>query len=504
MDFPEERRCPDLKASGFTKKLLSLFLSLCLAVFSLPVSALSESATADRIPEPTLSPDAAKYDPDHPEDLNPDQLYALSAILVAADTGEVIFEKDADDIRFPASVTKILTVLLGIMMVDDLYETVTVSESAVNVPADSSTMHLQAGEEIRFIDVLYGTMLVSGNDGANVIAETVSGTSARFVDLMNETAALFGCRNTHFANSHGYHDDYHYSTARDLSLIACEAIKNDVFREISSATSWTIPRTNKQRARTITTKSEYMLSGTEEKPNKYYYPDAIGIKTGSHSMAGYCFAGAAERDGVRLVSVVLYTGNRARWADTIKLMDYGFSQYVSVTPQDLYNMNPITIETNNYSTSDTNRGKIQLLCQLDSNSVNPRIVATNAEVKRMAANLNTTVFIQYTRDFSAPVAAGEVLGTMTYFPETGDPVVYNLTASRSVARRENAPKTLEEIERETYEDPNPFPPLSFDLVMVFLSPVLIVGAVLFLFFFLRKRRRAHRMRTPRPGRRYVK
>jgi len=488
------------------KKALSFFFVFCFVFLPVLSPAFAETASeTEKIPEPTLSPQAEKYDPDHPENLAQDQLYALSAILISADTGEVIFEKDPDEVRYPASITKMLTVLLGIMMVDDVYQYVTVSETAVNVPPDSSTMHLIAGEEIRFIDVLYGTMLVSGNDGANVIAEAVSGSIPAFVELMNNTAEMFGCDHTHFANPHGYHDDNHYSTARDLAVIARQCMQNDLFCEISATVSWTIPKTNKQRARTIVTKSEYMKTGTDEKPNKYYYPDAIGIKTGSHSKSGYCFAGAAERNNVRLISVVLFTGNRARWADTIKLMDYGFSQYVSVSPMDLYNMNPITVETNNYSTSDPNRGKVQLSCQMqDPGIVPPKIIATSAEVRKMASNLKNIVSIQYTRDFAAPIAAGETIGTMTYFPSYGDPVVYLLTASRSVARRENVPKTLEEIVNETNADPNPFPPLSFEFLMILLAPVLIIAMLVFVILVLLRKQRAHRMKTPKPSHRYVK
>lgn len=466
-------------------------------------SSFAEEPTPEVIPEPTLNPDAAPYDPEHPEDLTVDQLYALSAILITADKGLPIFEKNADDLRYPASTTKILTVLLGIMFVDDLYMTVTVSETAVDIPEDSSRMYLHAGEEIRFIDVLYGTMLLSANDGANVIAETVSGTIPNFVDLMNETAALYGCTNTHFMNPHGYHDDNHYSTARDMANIARHAMSNDQFREIAGALTWSIPRTNKQRARTITTKSEYMLQGTEEKPNKYYYPYANGIKTGSHSHSGYCFAGSATKDGVSLISVVFYTGKRARWADTIKLMNYGFSQYVSVTPVELYEMNPITIETSGYSTSDPNRGKVRLLCQ-SGTTVSPTIVATRDEIRQMAANLKDTVLIQYTRDFAAPISAGEQMGTLTYFPETGEPVVYQLTAARSVEKRENVPKTLDEIRRETYEDPNPFPPFNFEFAMFLLRPLIIIAVVVVLFVRIRKRRKTRRATIPKPAHRYVK
>ena len=267
-------------------KKTSLFIVFILLFTSVvPVYAAKKQSepvvTSEPIPEPTANPDATPYDPEHPDELTPDQLWAASAVLMTQDKGEVIFEKDPDSIRYPASMTKILTVLLGIMFVDDLQETITVSETAVNIPEDSSTMHLKVGEEIRFIDVLYGTMLVSANDGANVIAEVVSGDVDRFVTMMNETAASLGCQNTHFVNPHGYHDDNHYSTARDMAIIAREAMKNETFREIARTVTYQIPRTNMQRARTLTTKSDYMLPGSEESPNKYYYEYATGIKTGS-------------------------------------------------------------------------------------------------------------------------------------------------------------------------------------------------------------------------------
>ena len=483
--------------------LLIVFVLLFTSLSSAYAKPKNEPAvTAEPIPEPTANPDAAPYDPEHPEELTADQLWASSAVLMTQDKGDVIFEKDPDTIRYPASMTKILTVLLGIMFVDDLQETVTVSDTAVNIPDDSSTMHLKSGEEIRFIDILYGTMLVSANDGANVIAEVVSGDVSRFVDLMNETAVNFGCQNTHFVNPHGYHDDDHYSTARDMAIIAREAMKNETFREIARTVTYQIPRTNKQRARTITTKSDYMLPGSEESPNKYFYEYATGIKTGSHSQSGWCFAGSASKNGVDLISIVMFTGKRNRWNDTIKLMNYGFSQYMSVTPADLYNMNPITIETSNYSTSDSNRGRVKLLCKpLDGSAT---IVATKSEIRHMADSLTDLVFIQYDRDFQAPIEAGEQIGTMTYFPDRGEPVVYALTAGRSVEQRTNVPKTLDEIISETYADPNPFPPFNFEFAITLLGPVALLAVLILLARKAGKKRRAHKMRAPRPVNRYVK
>lgn len=461
------------------------------------------TGSASSIPQPTLNPDATKYDAEHPELLEPDQLYAGSAILMTQDTGEVIFEKEAYSIRYPASTTKIMTVLLGITLVDDLDQIVTVSETALNIPEDSSVMGLKAGEEIPFIDVLYGTMMLSGNDGANVIAEVVSGNTYDFVQLMNRAADAYGCENTHFVNAHGYHDDNHYSTAYDIALIAREAMKNETFRKIVSCTSYTIAKTNMQRTRTITTKSEYMLKGSEEKPNKYYYEYANGIKTGSHSMAGYCFVGSAEKDDVELISVVLFTGENARWADTIKLMNYGFSQYMSLTPAEIYAMNPITIETSGYSTKDTNRGKIQLVCR-STGSSEVRITATKNEIEKIADNIRDYMLIQYTRDFAAPFTAGETVGTLTYFPPNEEPVTYELTASRSVAARENAPRTLAQIVADTENDPNPLPPFSFEIALNLFGPILLLFLMIILIRRLLRKRKNKKPRTPRTVNRYLK
>jgi hypothetical protein len=183
-------------------------------------------------------------------------------------------------------------------------------------------------------------------------------------------------------------------------------------------------------------------------------------------------------------------------------MNYGFSQYMSVTPADLYNMNPITIETSNYSTSDSNRGKVKLLCKPLEGSAT--IVATKSDIKHMAENLTDLVFIQYDRDFQAPIEAGEQIGTMTYFPERGDPVVYALTAGRSVEQRVNVPKTIDEIITETYADPNPFPPFNFEFALTLFGPLALLGVLILLVRRANKKRRAHRMRAPKPVNRYVK
>ena len=227
-------------------------------------------ARAVEIPEPTLSPDANPYSADHPELLEEEQLYAASAILVEASTGLVIFEKNPDEIMYPASTTKIMTCLLALMF-SDLDQMCTVTAEDITFYEDGvTTADLREGEEISMRDLLYAALLKSANDAANVIARSVSGSTSGFVDLMNEAAVSFGCTATHFANPHGLHDDYHFTTARDMAIIAREAMKNETFRDMVSAKSYTTSKTNLMRARTFSNSNYLLYAQRNEKDNKYY------------------------------------------------------------------------------------------------------------------------------------------------------------------------------------------------------------------------------------------
>ena len=479
------------------RRIAALVFALCIIGCLLPAYAIE-------IPEPTLSPEANKYDAEHPELLYEDQLYAASAILIEASTGQVIFEKSPDVVMYPASTTKILTALLALEY-GDLDQMCTVSENAITFYEDDvTTIDLRAGETVPLRELLYAALVKSANDAANVIAETIGGDMTTFVAMMNQKAAELGCDSTNFTNANGLHNDFHYTTARDMARITQEAMKNETFRQMVATLNYTMPATNQMRSRSFSNSNRLMVAPTAEKANKYYFPEAIGVKTGTTSMAGYCFVGAAEREGVELISVLFFTGENARWADTIKLMNYGFSQYVSVTPIDLYNMNPITVDTKNFSLEDTSMGRLPLTCVAQDASNTTKIIATPDEVELMAANLKGTMLFEYSREFLAPITAGEVMGTMTYFPEKGNPVVYNLLAARSIDRRANAPKTLEEIVAETEADPNPFPPFTFEMGMYIALPV--IGLYIFI-KIMRKvvhRRRVRNARMPKPTTRYLK
>ena len=478
------------------KRILCLLLAV---VFLLPVAAHAEA------PNPTIAPSADPYDPESPELLDPSQLAAYSALVMEESTGDIIFEKDIDRVLYPASTTKIMTVLLGILCCD-LNEEVTVSYSAINVGDPDATMiGLDEGEIIRMEDLLYGTLLVSGNDGANAIAEHVAGTQEEFVALMNATAWELGMTNTHFVNAHGLHDPDHYSTARDLATLARYAMANETFREIAKTTTYNIPETNTHRARSLTTRHRIMRKTYSGESNSYYYAPMTGIKSGSHSMAAYCYVGSASRDGVDLISVVMCSGRYDNMRDTKKLMEYGFSQFESVSVGTLYQESPLKIYTSGYALNDQGLGELTLSAvPVDPENV-PLITLRKDEVQIYADKLQDMALVQYTRDLIAPVAAGEVMGTMTYvIPTTGETVVYNLLATRTIPERTDLPPTLAEIYAESEADPNPFPPLTAEVVLIFLSPFLATGFVIFFLWWLVRQYRRFYARLPKNKNRYVK
>ena len=489
--------CTPRTACRWTTWLLVLLLCV------LPIITAFATETQDPVfVDPELSEDAKPYDPAHPEDLQADQLYARSAIVIEADTGEVVFEKNADEVMYPASTTKVLTTLLGLQH-GDMEQTVYLSQTANDVAADSSTIGLDVGESINMLDLLYATMVVSGNEGANLIAESVSGDINSFVDLMNQTVQSYGCQHTHFANAHGYHDDNHYSTARDLAVIAQHAMQNETFRDIAGTFNFALPRSNVSGSRVLISSSDVFFNPNLE-DNSYYYPYATGIKTGYHSRAGHCYIGSAEKDGVKLISVVLYTSKAGRWVDTAKLLEYGFSQFQNLTPQELYALNPIQLETSFFSMEDDNVGRLVLDAkpQADTRTVN--IVATHAEVERMSNNLLDTVLIQYERNFATPITKGELFGYMTYYPIDGsEPVTYDLVASRSIARREDAPKSIAEIKMEVQEDPNPFPKLTLRNLFLMLWPLLLIIVIVrFIARLFRPKKKNKKSRVPEPKHRF--
>ena len=241
----------------------------------------------------------------------PENVSAVSAIVIEAQTGTVLWEHNSREKRAMASTTKIMTALLTIEA-GDLDREFTVDPLAIMV--EGTSMGLREGDRVSRRDLLYGILLPSGNDAANAAAVSVSGSMTAFVKLMNSRARELGLNDTHFATPSGLDADGHYTTACDLARLAAYALRDDTFREIVGCASADVEFGNPPYKRTLYNSNKMLKR----------YDGAIGVKTGFTDNARRCLVSAAERDGATLVAVTLNAPDD--WNDHTKMLDYGFTQ----------------------------------------------------------------------------------------------------------------------------------------------------------------------------------
>ena len=247
---------------------------------------------------------------------------ASSAILCHVSSGSVLYEKNADQRRPIASTTKIMTALTVLRRGGDLDRPFAIPPEACGI--EGTSVYLKPGETLSIRDLLYALLLQSANDAATALALLCSGSIPAFADEMNRIAEQLGLRNTHFVNPHGLDHPEHYSTARDLALIAAAAFEDVNFREMVSTRRYSIPAPD--GGRRFLTNHNKLLSR---------YPDCVGVKTGFTKKSGRCLVSAAERDGVLLIFVTLNDPND--WNDHTLLLDYGFSLFFKPSDEkDLY------------------------------------------------------------------------------------------------------------------------------------------------------------------------
>lgn len=347
-----------------------------------------------------------------------------AAILVESSTGKILFEKNSHEKMYPASTTKVMTAIL-VLENCDLEEMAAVSRNAVfSIPSGYVNCNLRENEQIRVKDLMYALMVKSANDAAVVLAEHVGGSVEGFADKMNEKATELGCQNTHFVNPNGIHHENHYSTAYDLSLMACYAMKNETFRNYVSTTSYTLPATNQ-----YPTQDRICLTTNDMiRPNsRYYQENVIGVKTGYTTEAKNCLISAARENSVELIGVVLHAGTNAaglseRYLDTKALFDYGFHDFAF---RDIVKANDVVknieIENGNKDTKNLNLlAKDTLFAYLnqetDLSSLTPEITLNE--------------------NLEAPIEAGSVLGKISYVV---DEIEYstNLIAGTEVVEKIN-------------------------------------------------------------------
>ena len=237
---------------------------------------------------------------------------AKGAVLIEAESGEVIFKKNSDA-RLPmASTTKIMTALVAIENAD-VSKAVSVSPDAVGV--EGSSVYLHSNERLTLEDLLYAMLLESANDAATAIAIEVGGDVEGFAEMMNKRARDMGLSDTNFENPHGLDGERHYTTAYELALITREALSNPTFREICSTYKKTIPLNETEGVRLLINHNKLLKS----------YDGTVGVKTGFTKKSGRCLVSAAERDGLTFIAVTL--GAPDDWRDHAAMLDYGFSLY---------------------------------------------------------------------------------------------------------------------------------------------------------------------------------
>ena len=312
-------------------------------------------------------------------------LNAKSAILMEEATGNILYESNPDE-RLPiASVTKVMTMLLIMEAVDSgkisLDDMVTVSENAMSY--GGSTMFLETGEQLTVNDMLKGIAVASANDGCVAMAEHLAGSESAFVDMMNEKAKGLGMENTHFMNTNGLDEDDHYSSARDVAIMSRELMKHETIFNYTSIWMDTLRG------------GKFQLANTNKLIR--FYDGANGLKTGSTSKALCCLSAAAKRNDMQLIAVVLGAPTSAeRFASAKSLLDYGFANYA-------------------VNTQITAGDEVQNIAVEKGVDKEVGVVAGDScsTLVKKGQEDNITKEIKIDETITAPIEAGQKIGTMT-------------------------------------------------------------------------------------------
>lgn len=253
----------------------------------------------------------------------PDKITAGAAILMDIDTGTILYKKNINKKYYPASITKILSVLVAVEN-SRMDEVVTFSHDSV-FKTEGSGIWRDVGEKMTMEQCLYAVMLESANECAYAVAEHISGTMEKFVKLMNEKAKKLGCKSSNFTNPHGLPDENHYVTAKDMAIISRAAYENETFRLLCGTKRYVILPTNKHKEPTYLTNHHKMLYPKDTAA--YLYDYCTGGKTGYTIAAGNTLVTYAQKDGMTLVSVILNGTSPQYWNETRSLLEFGFENF---------------------------------------------------------------------------------------------------------------------------------------------------------------------------------
>ena len=320
---------------------------------------------------------------------------AKSAILVDNLSGKVLYEKNADEKLAPASMTKLASMLIVMETIDNgslkLEDKVTISEEAANM--GGSQVFLQAGEVYTVHDLLKSVAIASGNDAVVALAEKVGGSVGGFVDMINKRLKELGATNTNFVNPHGLDAEGHYSTAKDMSIIARELLKHEKILEFTSIYEEYLEKNDGSRIWLVNTNRLVR-----------FYDGVDGLKTGFTKTAGYCLTATAKKDNFRLISVVMgedTTENRS--SDTVKLLNYGFN----------------TFKINIIKTKGTVLGKVRIE-QGKEDSANITLLNDATELLKNTDPISEYKFNVKVKTLKAPAKNGDIVGTAEIIDQDGN------------------------------------------------------------------------------------
>ena len=397
-----------------------------------------------------------------------------TGILMDADTGTVLFDKGGDQQRYPASITKIMTLLVAVEN-SSMDEQVTFTETGVrNVAADSSNINSKIGEVMTMQDCLHALMIISANDAAAQIAEHVGGTEQNFIDMMNQRAAEIGCTNTHFTNSSGLPDENHYSSAKDMALIFREGLKNKDFRSVIGDADYTIQPTNMTSDKRVMHTHHPMFAPESD----IYYPGCIGGKTGFTNLAAHTLVTAVEQNGTTYIAVVMHGVELSTCClDSKALFDYGFGNFTKTAVDGGSVILPKGMDVNALTTkSESSNGKIETVYYAGDHQVG------TSTVDEMAATATPT----------PEPAASETAGATS--DQSGESDNADISGTSSSEVSQNSKSTLDTQSTTTgkVSKTKGVPALRKILLMIMAAMVLILIALLAALGRKERKHRKHR------------
>lgn len=445
-----------------------------------------------------------------------DSIPTPNLIVVDGDDPSVVFyERNADQKVYPASTTKIMTTLVALEngnLDDEFMVGEEVLGTTIKFTSYSSLMGIKPGETLTLRDLVYGLMLVSGNDAGEAIAKHVAGSVDGFVSLMNQKAAEIGMTNTHFTNPHGVHNDEHYTTARDMAKLMAYALKNEDFVKIASTKAYTVPANSVRTTELNLVNTDRLLNAVDGDPVQTVYPYAIAGKTGDTDNAGKCLVAAAQKDGARVIITMfgdkadLYNGdkvttNLARFVNAAKIFEHVFDTGFEVVSASALGLQKIfSTGVVNAEEADLVDGKLTMTALLDDLKVRA-LPDQIASIKANAGSITADVVL--TTDAQAPIFEGQSMGTVEYKVNGETICTAQLAADFAVGKVLEVQSVQPEETAVVTESPDSTPLIDRGhkdwntgdyLILTFVLLIVLLVALVIIFIISERKRRYERKR----------